>query len=77
MFSAGGVSHDIDLLTQVEGSHASKPSYGAITSRSYHAGDLVTSLFMDGSVRPIPSGIDLKVWRALGTRAGREIDTDF
>ncbi len=64
---------DIDVLTQVEGSDASKPSYGVITSRSYHSGDLVNAAYMDGSVRTVTGMIDVGIWRALGTRAGGEI----
>jgi prepilin-type N-terminal cleavage/methylation domain-containing protein/prepilin-type processing-associated H-X9-DG protein len=64
---------DIDVLTQVEGSSATKPSYGVITSRSYHSGGLVNAAYMDGSVRSVTGTIDLEVWRALGTRAGGEV----
>lgn len=64
---------DIDVLTQVEGSSTTKPSYGVITSRSYHSGGLVNTAYMDGSVRSITGTIDLAVWRALGTRNGGEV----
>src|SRR5262249_26271983 len=40
-FVVAGKEYDIDILTQVEGSHVSKPSYGIITSRSYHASGIV------------------------------------
>jgi prepilin-type N-terminal cleavage/methylation domain-containing protein len=72
IFNASGVNLDIDLLTQVEGSHASKPSYSAVTSRSYHSG-VVNAFLMDGSVRTIRDSIDLATWRALGTRNGGEV----
>lgn len=77
LLTVGGVEHDIDLLTQVEGSHATKPSYGVITSRSNHPGNLVNTLFMDGSVHTISGSIDLSTWRALGTRNGHEVPIDF
>lgn len=77
LFNNAGTTYDIDLLTQVEGSHATKPSYGAITSRSYHAGNLVSVLMMDGSVRSVSGTISSQVWRALGTRSGREVIGDF
>ena len=48
------------------------PTYLIITARSAHTG-LVHSLFMDGSVRASSSSIDQRVWRSLGTRAGREV----
>jgi len=72
-FTTGGVEVDVDVLTQVEGSHATKPSYSAVTSRSYHAGGVVNVLLMDGSVRPVRSSISLAAWRAAGTRAGGEV----
>src|SRR5262249_37508978 len=54
-FVDNGVRYDIDVLTQVEGSHASKPSYAVITSRSYHSSGVVNVLLMDGSVRSVSS----------------------
>lgn len=74
-YVSGGVTYDIDLLTQVEGSHASKPSYSIVTSRSYYAGRVVTVALMDGSVRPISGSIDRQTWIALGSRNGGEIAT--
>ncbi|MFM8930496.1 MAG: DUF1559 domain-containing protein, partial [Gemmataceae bacterium] len=74
-FTTAGNTLDIDLLTQVEGSHASKPSYAAITSRSYHSGG-VNSLLMDGSVRFMNQSIAMVTWRALATRAGGEVIGD-
>ncbi len=71
-FEDSGTTYDIDLLTQVEGSHASKPSYAVITSRSYHSG-VVNVLLMDGSVRTVSSNIAIGTWRALGSRNGGEV----
>ena len=51
-------------------------TYAAITSRSYHPG-VVNTLLGDGSVRTIADSISQKTWRALGTRAGRELVGDF
>src|SRR5262249_21630848 len=76
-FTSGGVEYDVDVLTQVEGSHASKPSYAVITSRSYHSGGVVNALFMDGSVRNIAPTRTLTTWRALGRRRGGEVLGDF
>jgi prepilin-type N-terminal cleavage/methylation domain-containing protein/prepilin-type processing-associated H-X9-DG protein len=46
-------------------------AYGWRAARSYHPGQ-VNVLFADGSVRPVAETIDLDVWRAMSTRAGRE-----
>jgi prepilin-type N-terminal cleavage/methylation domain-containing protein len=50
------------------GGPAGQPTYSATTSRSYHEG-IVNVTLMDGSVRSISENIDLRIWRALGTRA--------
>jgi type II secretory pathway pseudopilin PulG len=44
----------------------------SIAARSWHPGG-VHSLVMDGSVRFIRDGINLKIWRSLATRAGAEV----
>jgi prepilin-type N-terminal cleavage/methylation domain-containing protein/prepilin-type processing-associated H-X9-DG protein len=72
-FDVNGVTVDVDVLTQVEGSSATKPTYSAVTSRSYHAGGIVNVLLMDGSVRPVRSSISQAAWRAAGTRSGGEV----
>ncbi|MEO1528652.1 MAG: DUF1559 domain-containing protein [Planctomycetota bacterium] len=63
---------DIDFTTQKEGESSTRITYAAITSRSYHH-DSVNTLSMDGSVRTVNRAIDRGVWRAWGTRAGREL----
>jgi prepilin-type processing-associated H-X9-DG protein len=45
--------------------------YGCRMADSYHPGH-VNVLIADGSVRPVADTIDIEVWRALATRAGRE-----
>lgn len=62
---------DVNLMQ--EGRSATLPTYAAITARSYHAGGLVNVALMDGSVRSVRNGIELPVWRALGTRMGDEV----
>ncbi len=69
-----GQTYDIDYNSQQEGRSATQPSYAAVTARSYHPG-IVQVLFMDGSARPVNNTITLQVWRALGTRSGREVYT--
>jgi prepilin-type N-terminal cleavage/methylation domain-containing protein len=51
-------------------------TYSAITSRSHHLG-LVHIVLMDGSVRAVSDSMDLTVWRALGSRQGREVVGDY
>jgi prepilin-type N-terminal cleavage/methylation domain-containing protein len=71
-----GVPYDIDFTSQREGKSATFPTYAAVTSRSYHPG-MVQILLLDGSARPVVDGINLGVWRALGTRAGGEAACDY
>jgi prepilin-type N-terminal cleavage/methylation domain-containing protein len=71
-----GVTFDVDYSSRQEGSHLTSPSYSALTSRSHHTG-LVHSLLADGSVRAISSNVNLRIWRALGTRAGGEVPGEF
>jgi prepilin-type N-terminal cleavage/methylation domain-containing protein len=73
-FVTNGVTMDIDLLTQVEGSSATKPTYSAVTSRSNHSA-LVNVLLMDGSVRTVSNSVNLVTWRAYGSRNGGEVAT--
>jgi len=67
----GGIQQDGDWTNMREGKNASTPTLAAVTSRSYHAG-IVSSAFMDGSVRSMTNGIDSLLWKALSTRAGSE-----
>jgi prepilin-type N-terminal cleavage/methylation domain-containing protein len=71
-FTTGGLTYDIDYNSRQEGNSATVPTYAAITARSYHEG-MVHVLLMDGSARPVQNGIQLSVWRALGTRAGGDV----
>lgn len=45
--------------------------FGVFTARSNHPGG-VNAMFMDGHVRFMADQVDLQVWRAIGTRDGRE-----
>jgi prepilin-type N-terminal cleavage/methylation domain-containing protein/prepilin-type processing-associated H-X9-DG protein len=60
---------DIDINSSRE--KLGRPSFAAVTARSYHPGG-VNALLGDGSVRFIKSSIDGRTWRALGTVAGGE-----
>lgn len=71
-----GSTYDVDFINVREGTNATESTYAAVTSRSHHVGS-VHSLLMDGSVRNVGNSIDLSVWRALGTRAGGEVNGEF
>lgn len=51
------------------------PTTGIIGARSNHPGGVVVGI-ADGSARFVSDSVSLDVWRALGTRAGREIIPD-
>lgn len=76
LHTVSGVVYDINVTSSREGRNQSDPTYGIITSRSYHPG-LVNAVLMDGSVRGVASSIELATWRALGTRAGSEVIGEF
>jgi prepilin-type N-terminal cleavage/methylation domain-containing protein len=67
---------NIDYTSRQEGTSDTDATYAIITSRSYHTG-MVHAGMMDGSVRSIGENIDLRIWRALGTRAGDEVIGEF
>lgn len=76
-----GVEYDVDWNNWQEGKdlHAGTPNltptYAAVTARSHITGSVNVSM-MDGSVRAIPNNIHLGVWRAISTRAGKELLPD-
>lgn len=79
--STGTTYPSVDYVSRSEpaaqaSAAANSVSYGAISSRSYHAG-VVNSLLADGAVRSISENINLGTWRALGTRSGNEVITEF
>lgn len=75
-YLAAGREYDIDFNSRQEGSSATQPSYAAVTSRSWHR-QVVHAALMDGSVRAIAERVELRIWRALGTRAGGEYVTEY
>ena len=75
-YVVAGVAFDIDFITVREGDTATDFIYAAVTSRSHHSG-LVQVLLLDGSSRAVSNHIDLRTWRALATRAGREPVSEF
>jgi prepilin-type N-terminal cleavage/methylation domain-containing protein/prepilin-type processing-associated H-X9-DG protein len=75
-FAFNGTTYDADFNSLREGRSTTLPTYAAVTSRSHHSGG-VNVLLMDGSVRFATSGTAQATWRALGTRAGGEVVSDF
>jgi hypothetical protein len=76
-----GVEYDVDWSNYSEGrglaaaSPVYTPTYAANTARSYFSGAVNVSM-MDGSVRTCDNTIDLGVWRAISTRASKELLPD-
>lgn len=66
-----GKTYDVDYNSRQEGNSATRTTYAAVTSRSYH-GSFVNAALMDGSVRSFSNSLDLSIWKAIGTRAGSE-----
>ena len=71
-----GVKYNMDFTNQREGTSDKAPTCAAITARSYHP-SIVNVAMMDGSVHGIEQGVDLKTWRALSTRNGRDFPGEF
>ncbi len=65
--------YDVDWNNSRVGKSDSAVTYAAVTSRSYHSGNVVNIAMMDGSVDTISNDIDLTIWRAMATRDGEEI----
>ncbi len=70
-YAYAGQTYDIDLTTQQEGLGTTRPTYAAVTSRSYHGGS-VNSARLDGSVGSVSDFIDTETWQAFSTIDGRE-----
>lgn len=71
LITGAGTPYDVDLISKAENSNNTVPTYAAVTSRSYHPGVVQVSL-TDGSVRSIPTTVDMTIWRAMGSRDGGE-----
>jgi type II secretory pathway pseudopilin PulG len=75
-YSNGGIDYSIDFNSSREGKTATNPTYAAVTARSFHPGGVQITL-TDGSTRFVGNTIDLAIWRALGTRAGGEVVSEY
>jgi prepilin-type N-terminal cleavage/methylation domain-containing protein len=71
LYGNSSTSPDTDFISSRLGVSATLLTYAAVNARSFHPGG-VNGLFFDASVHFLPDGIDLAVWRALGSRAGGE-----
>ena len=71
-YTEGGVNYDIDFNSSREGTTTNRPTYAAVTARSYHASG-VNVLLMDGSVRSITNSVQPLTWRGLGTPNNGEV----
>ncbi len=65
---------DCDYNSWQEGRNGEqgRPTYAAITARSYHTG-LVHAALADGSIRSFSNATHMTTWRALGSREGGEV----
>jgi len=73
-YERDGTTYDIDVTSLREGNNSNTPTYAVVTARSHHS-DIVNTMLLDGSVRPIASDVDATTWQALGSRAGGEAIT--
>lgn len=75
-FNSAGQTYDVDFTSRREGKTPNLPTYTVATARSFHTGG-VNALLLDGSVRFVSDSIAQATWRALGTRAGGEVVSEF
>ena len=76
LYTHSGTVYDVDFNSSREGNTAGANTYAAVTSRSYHFGS-VNVLFMDGSVRSVSNRVTTATWRALGTRAKKDLAGEY
>jgi prepilin-type processing-associated H-X9-DG protein len=74
-YEIGGIRYDIDWTNVQEGISNTISTFAAVTARSHHPGG-VNTCRADGSVSFLNEEIDLTTYRALITRAGREVVSD-
>jgi prepilin-type N-terminal cleavage/methylation domain-containing protein/prepilin-type processing-associated H-X9-DG protein len=74
-YNAGGTDYDVDWTNVQEGTSPTLRTYAAVTSRSYHPRG-VNVVLADGSAKFLNEDIDAATYRAIITRAGREVVAD-
>ena len=74
LLERNGEVFDVDFNSSREGKSTSQLTYAAVTSRSYHTGGVNAGL-CDGSVHFMSANMDLRVWRAIGSRDGGEVES--
>lgn len=74
-YEAGGTLYDIDWTNVQEGTSNTVITFAAVTARSHHPAG-INICRADGSVSFLNEEIDLTAYRALITRAGREVIAD-
>jgi type II secretory pathway pseudopilin PulG len=75
-YERDGATYDIDFTSAREGQNATRLTYAAVTARSHHP-SIVNASMMDGSVQTFSNDISLLDWRALATRSGEEVTTNY
>ncbi|MDR1269773.1 MAG: DUF1559 domain-containing protein, partial [Planctomycetaceae bacterium] len=71
--NGGGLEYDGDFTNMQEGTDPTTETFASVTTRSFHNGG-VNAARMDGSVSFFSNTKTLRVWRALGTRDGGEVN---
>ena len=71
LIMTGYYTHTVPPNSSSQGCCNKRADGGHHAARSYHPGGVNVAL-CDGSVRWFATGIDMTVWRALGTRSGGE-----
>ncbi len=63
----------------VNGRSCSNGGYAQLSAESAGSlhNEMAQVLFLDGHVTPVRDSITLPVWRAIGTRAGGEVNTNI
>ncbi|MBX3421547.1 MAG: DUF1559 domain-containing protein [Pirellulaceae bacterium] len=75
-YTIAGITYDVDFTSARVSPTAPRHGYRVVTARSFHFGG-VNVLMIDGAVRFVTNNISQATWRALGTRAGGEVVSQY